>query len=178
MNKAIQRLVLPFICSFLLLLFGIATAWPDEQDIWIPYLEHNGQAFMGYFKYKSGLDWTLDTNSLVPFARTNIFTQDDDQRAIEVSSPFVLILPSNPSTGFSWKIKEIDLDILQIRYTTFVTNIAVNKNATGLVGTPGREVWVFYPNSPGRTQLEMIYRRNSSDPDHASQTFTLEVTVR
>lgn len=63
-------------------------------------------------------------------------------------------LLSNPTTGYSWRIKEpYRKDILELMNSTYLPD------DTGLTGSGGREVWNFKATAEGVTSLVFIYKR-------------------
>lgn len=66
---------------------------------------------------------------------------------------FVIVLDSNPSTGYSWEVAEIDEKILrQVGKSEF-------RQESGLLGAPGKQILRFEAVAAGYTTLKLIYHR-------------------
>lgn len=73
-------------------------------------------------------------------------------------SSFTIRLPSNPTTGYTWLLRDYDKSLITPVKHEFE---APKKH---LVGAPGVEVWVFRAKpdaftAPHRTEIRMIYAR-------------------
>ena len=64
-------------------------------------------------------------------------------------------LPSNPSTGFSWKIELIPVFLELVDELEFVPDT----QGTGMVGVGGVTIWKFYVSGSGTGVLGFVYRR-------------------
>jgi len=98
----------------------------------------------------------------------------DNGSQVEVDLGWVLVisLESNPSTGYSWHVAEIDPARLeQVGEAEFTSEAD-----EGLVGAPGVETLRFKTVGSGITTLTLTYDRPWED-DSAEQTFTLTVSV-
>ena len=76
---------------------------------------------------------------------------------IELIKPASLIirLGSNPSTGYQWGEAEIsDASVINQVDRNFVT-----PTATGVVGAPGTDVWVFDSLKAGSAVIKLSYNR-------------------
>ncbi|HAY21821.1 MAG TPA: hypothetical protein DCY27_06575 [Desulfobacterales bacterium] len=66
---------------------------------------------------------------------------------------FCVTLPSNPSTGYGWKIASYDKDFLQLKSHRY------QKPDKVLPGAPGREMFEFLPLKTGSTTIILHYQR-------------------
>lgn len=107
----------------------------------------------------------------------NIFRDDDNGRTVVLQTGISMsvILKSNPLTGYGWKIKSSDDEILQ--QTGKAYNSACPSD-TDRVGCGGEDVWDFRTVGNGMTQLEMIYYRPWEGEASKTKTFILNVYVR
>jgi inhibitor of cysteine peptidase len=81
-------------------------------------------------------------------------------------------LGSNPSTGYSWADAVIG-NTAVIEQTSYNY---VEPTATGIVGAPGTDVWVFTAKAAGTTTITFNYSRPwESGP--ATFTLTINITV-
>ena len=71
-----------------------------------------------------------------------------------VGSTFVITLPSNRTTGYSWAIDDpLNSAVVAYRGKKYVTP------KTGLVGAPGMEVWTFTAAGRGHALISFKYAR-------------------
>ncbi|MEO7913173.1 MAG: YbaY family lipoprotein [Roseiflexaceae bacterium] len=101
-------------------------------------------------------------------------TNSDDGKAIGLKSGQILAvrLDSNPSTGYSWQVGQVNDAVLkQQGEPQFI------QPADAPPGAGGAQVFVFNAAAGGTSTLTLVYKR-SFEPDVAPiQTFTVQVTV-
>ena len=101
-------------------------------------------------------------------------TNIDNGKAIslKVGQMLAVRLDSNPSTGYSWQVSQVDTALLkQQGEPQFI------QPADAPPGAGGAQVFVFNAAAGGATTLTLVYKR-SFEPDVAPvQTFTVQVTV-
>lgn len=101
-------------------------------------------------------------------------TNSDDGRAIGLKAGQMLAvrLDSNPSTGYSWQVGQVDDAVLkQQGEPQFI------QPADAPPGAGGAQVFRFTAVAAGQTTLTLVYKR-SFEPNVAPvQTFTVQVTV-
>ena len=101
-------------------------------------------------------------------------TENDNGSAIELANGqgMVVTLESNPTTGYSWEIAEIDSAILkQTGDSGFVQD-------SNLIGAGGKETFNFNAIGTGTTQLQLIYHRSWETGVEPLKIFTVTVTVK
>ena len=110
----------------------------------------------------------------VAFARQNVtplFYSDSNLSILAtVNQPvFTIKLKSNPTTGYSWSLKNYDAKVIQsIKHVYQAPN-------HGLIGQSGFELWTFRVKPAGFNQAEktttisMIYARPWQPSDHPTQ---------
>lgn len=87
-----------------------------------------------------------------------------------------IILESNPSTGYRWQVIELDESILQqIGETDYAPH---DPGQPSLPGQAGQEIWRFQAVGPGRTTLQLVYRRSWEKEVEPLKTYTLHVRVQ
>lgn len=95
-------------------------------------------------------------------ANTGGITYTDPQKPIMVKKAaprFNVILQSNPTTGYSWSLKDYDYNLIKPISRKYYPA------KTGLIGSGGYEKWVFaIKNPPGfvvphTTSITLIYSR-------------------
>jgi inhibitor of cysteine peptidase len=105
------------------------------------------------------------------FAQTEVKPYSEDNRNIVVTADkntFTLHLKSNPTTGYSWFLREYDANLLAPKKRTYVP--AGKK----LIGGGGSETWTFAVKQAGfvvpqQTTFRMMYARPWEDVSKASQ---------
>ena len=89
----------------------------------------------------------------------NIYTEDKPNIAVTSQQPeFTLKLKSNPSTGYSWFLREYDSSLLK------AVKHKYEKPEEKLMGASGYEVWTFRVKPKGftvpqQTTVRMVYTR-------------------
>ena len=96
-------------------------------------------------------------------------------RPIQVASgrTFTLVLPSNPTTGYSWRL-------LGAQRGSIVHLVASEYRppANPAIGSGGEELWTLQPVKSGATYLKMDYVRSGKDhKDEAAKEIVLSVIV-
>lgn len=104
------------------------------------------------------------------------FDINDSGSQVEVKKgqTLVISLESNPSTGYSWDVMEIDESILkQDGESEFISS-----QSGDIVGAGGVELLRFETTGVGITYLELGYRRVWEEDVEPLMLFTLSVVVR
>lgn len=96
----------------------------------------------------------------------------DNGTAVEVAlgGNVILKLDANPSTGYNWKIQELDEKILPLTSKDYQQNEA----PAGMVGVPGVETFSFKAIKKGETILSLVYSRGGD----IAEDFQITVTVK
>jgi len=83
-----------------------------------------------------------------------VYTADDAGRAISAQSGerFDLVLKSNPSTGYHWKLAQTPNGEIVRLYRNEYT-----ADSPGRIGGGGHETWTFRAVAPGATTIRMQY---------------------
>jgi len=82
------------------------------------------------------------------------FTDPSVPIVVEKGQTFTIVLESNPSTGYQWKLgKELDEKILVLESTEY------EEPKSELLGKPGEERWTFKAQGLGRTEIVLNYVR-------------------
>lgn len=102
---------------------------------------------------------------------------DDDGRTITLQKgqSMQVTLPSNPSTGYSWKIHQVAEKILARQGESTFTERADCRE--GMTGCGGVQSLRFRAASEGQTALEMVYKRSFGEAGPANW-FNLTVEVQ
>lgn len=105
----------------------------------------------------------------------------DPETTIEVEQnlEFIVVLESNPTTGYSWQLAQpLDEDILELVSTQFEEKKPEGEGEEGeLVGAPGEEKWTFKAIGEGDTEIDFEYVRpwETDEPPEEEKTFKVEV---
>lgn len=103
-------------------------------------------------------------------------TQNGTQKELTRDQVLFIALESNPTTGYSWQVSEIDQAIFRQ-----VGDAGYKSSASGnppMVGAGGTETFRFEPVSAGNTTLKLVYRRPWEKDVPPIKTYTVQVTVR
>ena len=93
---------------------------------------------------------------------------------IAVAGTLTVTLESNPTTGFQWELASIsDQAVLEKQSNTFE-----DPEDTGMVGSPGKEVWTFRALKKGISTISMEYGRPWEGGEKGVETFTLNVVIK
>jgi inhibitor of cysteine peptidase len=107
---------------------------------------------------------------LLSASTVNIFAQSEEM-TVNAQEEFDISLPSNPTTGYQWMIKEIsDESVIKYINSTFVPS------GDQMVGSGGTEVLTFWAEKEGTATITLKYVR-SWEPEEPAETRTISVTV-
>ena len=114
-----------------------------------------------------------------------VLSAEDDGSVVELGEgqALVVTLESNPTTGYSWEVSEVDEDVLmQIGDSEFkeaAASAAAAAAAEGeqVVGAGGTETF-YFASAPGETTLTLVYHRPWEEDVEPEEIFSVEVIVR
>jgi inhibitor of cysteine peptidase len=86
-------------------------------------------------------------------APTQPAPENNTRQEVPVLKEFSVTLPSNPSTGYGWKVANYDRNFLQLLRRRY------QKPEKVLPGAPGQEIYDFLPLKSGTTMLIFHYQR-------------------
>ena len=99
----------------------------------------------------------------------------DSQVELEQGQILVVILESNPTTGYRWEVAENQESILeQMGEAEFKQSVTVGPP---LVGAGGWEIFRFKAISAGRMTLQLVYHRPWEEGVEPVKTFSIQVVV-
>ena len=81
-----------------------------------------------------------------------------------------LKLDSNPTTGYYWRLKDIDA----ARVDQLSEDYYADPAPEGIVGSGGHQLFVFEALATGRSNLVLSYERS---PEDVAETLTLKIRV-
>ena len=83
-------------------------------------------------------------------------------------------LPSNPTTGFRWEVRDGAANVLQ----SLGPEVYSNPEDAGLVGAGGISTWRFMAREPGEGRLLLTYQQPWEPNVPPAETFECEVRVK
>jgi inhibitor of cysteine peptidase len=86
----------------------------------------------------------------------------------------VLILPSNPTTGFRWVVRDDAGGVLD----SLGPEVYSNPEDAGLVGSAGQSTWLFNATQPGKGHLLLTYQRPWEPEVAPAKTFDCPIAVK
>ena len=100
--------------------------------------------------------------------------EDDSGETVTIArgDSFIIQLPGNPTTGYTWEIAAIDRFVVQQ-----VSKTRYKADST-LVGAGGIFTFQFRGASKGRTDLRLVYRRPWEKKVEPARTFEITVIVK
>ncbi len=102
---------------------------------------------------------------------------EDDGSVIELSAgrALVVTLESNPTTGYSWEVSEVDESVLvQMGEPEFKEAATEGEQ---VVGAGGTETF-YFASAAGETTLTLVYHRPWEEDVDPLEIFSVEVIVR
>ncbi len=104
-------------------------------------------------------------------------SEADQDSTVELASgeTLTLTLESNPTTGYSWTVKDIDTAILK---QSGEPKYEQAPGSQGRMGAGGVETFQFEAVASGTTTLTLIYARSWETNIPPVRTYTLKVVVK
>lgn len=97
-----------------------------------------------------------------------------DPLQLRVGQDFNLRLPSNPTTGFRWVMRENGAPVLQL----LGPEVYSTPEEAGVVGSAGVSTWRFRAVARGDGRLSLDYRRPWENGVAAEKSFDCRLQVR
>ncbi len=106
------------------------------------------------------------------------YDNPDEPVEVEEGMEFSLVLESNPTTGYSWRLAEpLKEELLRLVSTTFEAKGGSHGEGGEVVGAPGEEVWTFEALKAGKTEVKLEYVRPWEKGEKPEETKTFEVEI-
>ncbi|SDN94859.1 protease inhibitor I42 family protein [Pseudomonas jinjuensis] len=107
-----------------------------------------------------------------------VVTLDDDRDCtpleLHQGQALVLTLPSNPTTGYRWEVRDAAGAVLR----SLSPEVYSNRGDSGVVGEDGESTWRFRVAEAGEAHLRLAYHR-PWEPDAApARVFDCAIKVR
>ena len=87
----------------------------------------------------------------------------------QVGEEFVITLPANPTTGYSWNV-DYDYDLLSLSSSEYVAS------PTRALGAKGTSVYIFEPLLPGKSTIYFVYKRSWENIVADTKSFAVEIS--
>jgi inhibitor of cysteine peptidase len=102
-------------------------------------------------------------------------TKVDEGKTIEVKAggEIVVELEGNPSTGYTWETKDLDVSLLQQ-----IGETAFKSSNPGLIGSGGTLTLIFKALKAGKATLTLIYHRPWETKVAPQSTFIVTLAVK
>jgi len=97
-----------------------------------------------------------------------------DPLQLHTGQDFNLRLPSNPTTGFRWVMRENGAPVIQL----LGPEVYSTPEEAGVVGSAGVSTWRFRAVTSGEGHLNLDYRRPWENGVAAAKNFTCRVVVK
>lgn len=110
----------------------------------------------------------------VPASSNAIQVTEADQGkeyTLNLGDSLIVVLESNPSTGFNWEVVTVENPVLQS------SGEPVFKADSEKLGAPGKTTFTFNAVNSGTQELKLIYYRSFEKDIQPEKTFSINVTV-
>jgi inhibitor of cysteine peptidase len=107
---------------------------------------------------------------------SSLIVQQQSQCPLQLYSgqQVVLTLPSNPTTGYRWMLRDNAKNVLH----SLGPEVYSNPEDAGLVGSAGQSTWRFQANQAGEGHLLLTYQRPWEPEVAPAQTFDCRLLVK
>ena len=99
--------------------------------------------------------------------------QSDCPLTLKAGQTLMLTLPSAPTTGYRWLIKDPAQPILR----SLGPEVYNNPEDKNMVGSAGQSVWRYQAVNPGTAQLQMVYQQPWAPEVPPERTFDCAINV-
>lgn len=107
------------------------------------------------------------------------FNDPDEPVEVEEGLQFILVLESNPSTGYAWQLSEpLDEELLRLVGMSFEKKGGSHGEGEEVVGAPGEELWTFEALKAGSTEVKLEYVRPWEKEERPEETAVFEVKIK
>lgn len=93
---------------------------------------------------------------------------------LDTQQNLILSLPSNPTTGFRWEVRDAAANVLQ----SLGPEVYSTPESSGLVGAAGISTWRFVAHAPGEGRLLLTYQQPWEPNVAPAETFDCEIRVK
>ncbi|GAB3481806.1 protease inhibitor I42 family protein [Azotobacter salinestris] len=106
---------------------------------------------------------------------TTVTLEEDSDCPLQLESRqhLVLSLPSNPSTGYRWQVRESAARVLR----SLGPEVYSEAEESGVVGSAGQSTWRFQAVQAGKDNLLLVYQRPWEVGKEPEKVFDCAITV-
>ncbi|WP_339514889.1 protease inhibitor I42 family protein [Pseudomonas sp. RL_15y_Pfl2_60] len=104
----------------------------------------------------------------------NLQQQSDCPLSLTADQQLIVTLPSNPTTGFRWVVRDAAPAVL----TSLGPEVYSNPEESGLVGSAGKSTWRYKVKQAGEGHLLMTYQRPWETEVAPAQTFDCAIKAK
>lgn len=94
--------------------------------------------------------------------------------SLAAGQQLILSLPSNPTTGFRWVVRDAAPSVL----TSLGPEVYSNPEDAGLVGSAGKSTWRYTVKGAGEGHLLLTYQRPWETDVAPAETFDCNIKAR
>lgn len=100
-------------------------------------------------------------------------TERDSGRSVQmtVGDELEIVLPGNPTTGFTWETSSSDINLLRLNKADFLASDKA-------IGSGGFEIKRFQAITAGTSQLKLIFHRPFETNSPPNKTFDVTVIIK
>jgi inhibitor of cysteine peptidase len=91
----------------------------------------------------------------------------------QVGNLVSISLESNPSTGYSWELRDFEFGVAEF----YSSDLVAREEGNVLFGAPGDTVIMLQAVKPGTQKIQLVYRRIWEAPDQVAATFSFQLEV-
>jgi inhibitor of cysteine peptidase len=108
-------------------------------------------------------------------SRQNVTVEKQSECPVQLKSGqnLILILPSNPTTGYRWAIQDSAAGVLR----SLSPEVYSNPEDAGLVGSAGQSTWRFQATAAGNGRLHLTYQQPWAPEVAPVETFDCSIAV-
>lgn len=100
-------------------------------------------------------------------------SESTECKVVKKGTAFSIVLPSNKSTGYSWRLKK-NSDEANIKFI----KSSYEKNKANALGAPGKEYWYFKAAQKGEAFLYFEYLRPFELDKPAAKIYTVKIIIK
>lgn len=105
---------------------------------------------------------------------TELNADSECPKRLLVGQTLSLTLPSNPTTGYRWRVQDAAPGVLR----SLGPEVYAAPEESGLVGTAGESTWRFQAQTAGDGHLVLVYQQPWAPEVTPVQTFDCAIKVR
>ncbi|ENB9666957.1 protease inhibitor I42 family protein [Pseudomonas putida] len=109
-----------------------------------------------------------------PSQPVDLDAESECPKRLQVGQILTLTLPSNPSTGYRWRVQDAASSVLH----SVGSEVYSAPEEEGVVGSAGVSTWRFQASNSGDAQLVLTYQQPWAADVAPVQTFDCKIIVR